>query len=284
MDSSKTVLLIDIREPIRDLLCPMLEDRGFQPLIVSLRDFRAADYEFECGDVPASGWIRFPEQEDPLWLHSIAGSLAGQPRLDIDNDSISQFKSHELMAFVAFVRQTAGLALNPPNTDMISTDCGSLPEQWETLRSMAIGARAPSWRLGGPANPGIENDEVAVHDIMNPRLRTENDDSELTSKPLLVQEPRGIFSSCAFVGKKQHHLRVSEDGIEPVEVLPDTYDRFSELILALRRIYPIDFGEIAYAYLGDVLFWSVTPFLSVEHARHDTFQPLSEHLIEQFTT
>lgn len=283
MNSSKTVLLIDVQKTIRDLLCPMLEERGLQPLVVSLQDFRAADHEFECGDVPASGWIRFPERNDRLRLQSVAGSLAGGAPSDIDTDSISEFELHELLAFVAFVRQAAGRALNPPDRNMISTNCGSLAEQWETLRSMAVSVRTPSWRLGGPANPPIENDEVAVHDLVNHRLRTEHDDGESTSKPLLVQQPPGVFSSCAFVGQKQHHLRVSEDGIEPVDVFSDTYNQFDELIEALRRTYSLDFGEISYAYLGTVLFWSVKPHLSVEHATRDAFRPLAEDLVEEFT-
>ncbi|SFR57205.1 hypothetical protein SAMN04487947_2393 [Halogeometricum rufum] len=283
MNSSKFVLLINAREAIEEILSPIIKERGLTPLAVSAHDFLAAEYKFECGDVPTTGWINFPEHGKRIKLQSIAGSFAGWLNLDIDSDSMSQFEFQEILAFIAFVRQNAGRAVNPPNENMISTNCGSLPEQWETLRSTDASVRIPSWRLDGPANPPIRNDEIAVRDIMNPRLRKKNDVYENDKNSLLVEEPRGVLSSCAFVGQNQHHVRVSENGVEPVDVLSDTHDRFTEVIQALRRIYSLDYGEISYAYLGDVLFWSVAPHLPVEHAGKDSFQPLIERLVEEFT-
>jgi hypothetical protein len=265
------VVLLDIPSAVLDYLVPLFEERGLWPVVATVDDFRNATFSITCGHARATGWFVLPRRKESISLSAVAGSICGTLAATDNGQAVTpegKFTYSELTAFIGFIRQFAGRALNPPRVGVPYTFCGSLPEQWESLRAGTRAMRVPHWQLATASNQP-DRHEVIVRDIYDYRLRIENDPGAAECPVLLVERPWGAFGSCAFVGDFQHHLIRDGDQVRSIAPPPSLADA----VHAVRTHYGLDFGEIAYSFSGEFVFWSIAPHLPIEHIEQPTFRP-----------
>jgi len=259
---SKVVATIATRPQFARFLHDALLPRG-----VTVVDLPSSDLEmFQCSlhePVEFGDWISIGGIEVPA--HALAASYSEGyiDRKDRSFDEAQVFRDAEVSAAIAFVRQCCGTPLNPPWNGSIGPFADSLPVQWEAMRNPALGVSAPRWTL-------TQTSEVTPDTLIirNPYCYQYNQATETArgggseKRPViaLMSPLRGAHFLVIFIGDRLFAVLDNGSGWSPLNLRPILREGIRSCVIASRRHFGIDIGQLELFFDGSLTFWSVCPY------------------------
>ncbi|MCA0978469.1 hypothetical protein LCM19_08840 [Qipengyuania flava] len=266
------ILLIDLNADFRMALESIIARNGGLTASLSTQDILGSRLLIDCRN--DCGSMQLPDGRE-IALEQVRGSIASPVCLEGLGTDLeeSEFIYSEAVGLLAYLRERTKPALNPPFAGSHVTNCGSLPEQWETVKRCNIdGVITPEWTL----RPSGTSESTRL-EIVNPfdlPIRLKSDDAIQGRLRLSATKPRGAIASCAF-HRETLHLLVLKDGGWREMPMPDrTASRLRSIVRLFKSSCGLDFGQVHFSFLSDLLFWSIMPSISDEHIRSPGCRPV----------
>ena len=258
MSSAPTVLLLGVRE---QLAAPLAAAFGKSASVISLAgaQLTLVDCDLQVSRTGrVEGQVRFGSVTIDASSQVLAGSfcdaLIGQLPLDTNDEFERQVLYAERAAFLAFVRGLFRKNLNPPSNGSIYAHAGSLPEQWALMSSRGSLA-TPEWSFMATGfNTEARTVAIDPFHLAAPSAAT-------SAGYLSIRRPAGIACTRVFAPGYRQDFRVLAGGIETFSPPDLVQDALEEGLQLLKDNRGIDVGEFCYYFAGDIVFWSISPFL-----------------------
>ena len=235
------------------------------------------DCKNESGIIGISDQITF----DPFKLMAI---ISGPSNLDtIDSDFESEFRYCQASALLAYISSFARRQLNKPFGGSHFSNCGTLFEQWKRVDAANIpGVSVPKWEIGDFEWP-LSSGKVMLTNPFQISFEEESNSSLAKRFGAVIEKPKGTIGSYAFCRDKSHLIIYSDGKWISQSPTLSIAEKFNKIVGIFRDSCGIDFGEIYFSYLGEVLFLCITPTISDEHFFMKDFEVIIEDMTLSIT-